>query len=131
MLKMLCIHRFYRVQASALFVQGSRLLKVNDIGAGQRSYNKLTGLNKPRVVDDRGRTWDFRAQGTGPEAFNRALDQKTGMSRAIARQILQQDTRLKTEARRTLHVERRKRRAFRLDEEILREIDDESGCMAG
>ena len=28
---------------------------------------------RPRVVDDRGRTWDFRAQGTGPEAFNSSL----------------------------------------------------------
>ena len=32
---------------------------------------------------------------TGPGVFNAALNQKTGMSRAIARQILQQDTRLK------------------------------------
>ena len=31
----------------------------------------------------------------GPEVFNAALNQKTGMSRAIARQILQQDTRIK------------------------------------
>ena len=79
---------------------GITTLKSNDIGAGPRLYNKLTGYNKPRVVDDRGRTWDFksRAQETGPgdiEAFNVALNQKTGMSRAIARQILQQDTRLK------------------------------------
>ena len=76
---------------------GIRTLRSNDIGAGPRRYNELTGLNKPRVVDDRGRTWDFRAQGTGPEAFNTVLNQKTGMSRAIARQILQQDTRLKLE----------------------------------
>ena len=57
------------------------------------------------------RTWDFtkksRLQETGPERYNRltglgeqgtfrgALDAKTGMSRAIARQLLQQDTRLK------------------------------------
>ena len=74
---------------------GITTLRSNDIGAGPRRYNELTGLNKPRVVDDRGRTWDFRAQGTGPEAFTQALNQKTGMSRAIARQILQQDTRLK------------------------------------
>ena len=32
---------------------------------------------------------------TGPGVFNKALNQKTGMFRAIARQILQQDTRLK------------------------------------
>ena len=55
---------------------------------------------KSPTVDDRGRTWDFksRLQEPGPgdiEALNRALNQKTGMSRAIARQILQQDTRLK------------------------------------
>ena len=76
---------------------GITTLRSNDIGAGPRRYNELTGLNKPRVVDDRGRTWDFksRAQETGPEVFNRVLNQKTGMSRAIARQILQQDTRLK------------------------------------
>ena len=63
------------------------------------------------------RTWDFskarnekflknlgddlqksRLQETGPgdiAAYTKALNQKTGMSRAIARQILQQDTRLK------------------------------------
>ena len=55
---------------------------------------------KSPTVDDRGRTWDFksRLQEPGPgdiEALNRALNQKTGMSRAIARQILQQDTRIK------------------------------------
>ena len=48
-----------------------------------------------KIPDARGRTWNLRAPGTGPEVFNRALNQKTGMSRAIARQILQQDTRLK------------------------------------
>jgi len=79
---------------------GITTLKSNDIGAGSRRYNELTGLNKPRVADDRGRTWDFksRLQEPGPgdiEVFNKALDAKTGMSRAIARQILQQDTRLK------------------------------------
>ena len=76
---------------------GIRTLRSNDIGAGPRRYNELTGLNKPRVVDDRGRTWDFKSRlpEPGPEAFNKALNQKTGMSRAIARQILQQDTRIK------------------------------------
>jgi len=48
-----------------------------------------------KIPDARGRTWNLGAQGTGPEVFNKALNQKTGMSRAIARQILQQDTRLK------------------------------------
>ena len=54
-----------------------------------------------RIPDARGRTWNLRAQETGPERYNRltglgnVLDAKTGMSRAIARQILQQDTRLK------------------------------------
>ena len=51
-----------------------------------------------RIPDARGRTWNLRAQETGPERYNRltgVLDQKTGMSRAIARQILQQDTRIK------------------------------------
>ena len=77
------------------------------------------------IVDDRGRSWDFKSKypegvqpgstmakaideanaikgsrlpepGPGEMAdFTKALDQKTGMSRAIARQILQQDTRLK------------------------------------
>ena len=60
----------------------------NTPGAGDRLYNKLTGLNKPRLVES-------RVPETGPEVFNAALNQKTGMSRAIARQILQQDTRLK------------------------------------
>ena len=57
-------------------------------GPGERLYNKRTGLNKPRLVES-------NVQETGPGAFNAALDQKTGMSRAIAREILQQDTRLK------------------------------------
>ena len=75
---------------------GIRTLRSNDIGAGPRRYNELTGLNKPRVVDDRGRTWDFKSRlpEPGPEAFNKALNQKTGMSRAIARELLLQDTRL-------------------------------------
>ena len=67
---------------------GITTLKGNDIGAGQRSYNKLTGLNKPRPVES-------RLPETGPGNITKALDAKTGMSRAIARQILQQDTRLK------------------------------------
>ena len=54
-----------------------------------------------KIPDARGRTWNLRAQETGPERYNRltglgnVLNAKTGMSRAIARQILQQDTRLK------------------------------------
>ena len=48
-----------------------------------------------KIPDARGRTWNLKVPETGPEAFNAALNQKTGMSRAIARQILQQDTRLK------------------------------------
>jgi len=68
-----------------------------------------------KIPDARGRKWNLKSRGiddikpgeqlytgkafsklpgTGPEAFNAALNQKTGMSRAIARQILQQDTRL-------------------------------------
>jgi hypothetical protein len=50
---------------------------------------------KEGYTDARGRTWDLGAQETGPEVFNKALNQKTGMSRAIARQLLLQDTRLK------------------------------------
>jgi hypothetical protein len=95
---------------------GITTLRSNDIGAGPRRYNKLTGLNKPRVVDDRGRTWDFKTPESGqydditkkmwgsrlPEpgpgdmaAFSKALDMQTGMSRAIARNLLLKDTRLK------------------------------------
>ena len=48
-----------------------------------------------KIPDARGRTWNFKTPGTGPEVYNAALNQKTGMSRAIARQILQQDTRIK------------------------------------
>ena len=48
-----------------------------------------------KIPDARGRTWNFKTPETGPGAFNAALNQKIGMSRAIARQILQQDTRLK------------------------------------
>ena len=47
-----------------------------------------------KIPDARGRTWTFKTPGTGPEAFNKALDAKTGMSRAISRQILLHDTRL-------------------------------------
>ena len=48
-----------------------------------------------KIPDARGRTWNLKVPETGPEVFNKVLNQKTGMSRAIARQILQQDTRLK------------------------------------
>ena len=47
-----------------------------------------------KIPDARGRTWNLGAQETGIGAFTKALNQKTGVSRAIARQILQQDTRL-------------------------------------
>ena len=57
-------------------------------------------LMKHGHTDARGRSWDFKSRLPEPgpgdiAAFNRALDQKTGMSRAISRQILLQDTRLK------------------------------------
>jgi hypothetical protein len=47
-----------------------------------------------KIPDARGRTWDLKAPGTGTEAFLGAMDHKTGMSRAISRQILLQDKRL-------------------------------------
>jgi len=56
--------------------------------AGERRYNELTGLNRPREVKS-------RLPEPGPEAFNAALNQKTGMSRAISRELLLQDTRIK------------------------------------
>ena len=71
------------------------------ISPGEALYNKRTGGIKSRnpIVDDRGRTWDCKNKlpEPGPEdlaAFSKALNQKTGMSRAIARQLLLQDTRL-------------------------------------
>ena len=48
-----------------------------------------------KIPDARGRQWNLRGQETGPEVFNRALNQKTGMSRAISRELLLQDTRIK------------------------------------
>jgi len=48
-----------------------------------------------KIPDARGRTWDLKAPGTGTGNLQSVLDQKTAMSRSIARQILQQDTRLK------------------------------------
>ena len=48
-----------------------------------------------KLPDLKGRRWNLKAPETGPEVFNAALNQKTGMSRAIARQILQQATRIK------------------------------------
>jgi hypothetical protein len=48
-----------------------------------------------KLPDARGRQWNLKAPETGPEVFNKALNQKTGMSRAISREILLQDTRLK------------------------------------
>ena len=53
---------------------------------GEDVYNRLTGLEKSRLPEP----------GPGDiEAFNRVLNQKTGMSRAISRELLLQDTRLK------------------------------------
>jgi hypothetical protein len=46
-----------------------------------------------KIPDARGRTWNLKAP--GPGNLQGVLDVKTGMSRAIARQLLQQDTRLK------------------------------------
>jgi len=48
-----------------------------------------------KIPDARGRQWNLKAPETGTAAFTKILDEKTGMARAIARQILQQDTRLK------------------------------------
>jgi hypothetical protein len=48
-----------------------------------------------KIPDARGRTWNLKVPEPGPGAYTAALNQKTGMSRAIARQILQQDTRIK------------------------------------
>ena len=107
---------------------GITTLRSNDIGAGPRRYNELTGLNRPRgvkgstsigpvkgrsysYIDEQGNTrimpskeWSDKAKSMLPEpgpgdmaAFTGALDQKTGMSRAIARNLLLKDTRLKIE----------------------------------
>ena len=54
-------------------------------------------LMKHGHTDARGRQWNLGTQETGPAAYTAALNQKTGMSRAIARQILQQDTRINLE----------------------------------
>jgi hypothetical protein len=51
-----------------------------------------------KIPDARGRQWNLRGQETGPgniEAFQGALNMQTGMSRAIARNLLLKDTRLK------------------------------------
>jgi hypothetical protein len=48
-----------------------------------------------KLPDARGRQWNLRGQETGPGVFNTALNQKTGMSRAISRELLLQDTRIK------------------------------------
>ena len=70
---------------------GITTLKGNDIGAGQRRYNELTGLNRPREVKSA-----LPEPGPGDiAAFTGALNIKTGMSRAIARNLLLKDTRLK------------------------------------
>ena len=53
-----------------------------------------------KIPDARGRTWDLKSRLPEPgpgdlAAFSKALNQKTGMSRAISREILLRDTRLK------------------------------------
>ena len=48
-----------------------------------------------KIPDARGRTWNLGAQEPGTAGVMAALDQKTGMSRAIARNLLLKDTRLK------------------------------------
>ena len=70
---------------------GITTLRSNDIGAGQRRYNQLTGLNRPREVKSA-----LPEPGAGDiAAFTGALNMQTGMSRAIARNLLLKDTRLK------------------------------------
>ena len=70
---------------------GITTLRSNDIGAGQRSYNKLTGINRPREVKSR-----LTEPGPGEvDQYMDVLNIKTGMSRAIARNLLLKDTRLK------------------------------------
>jgi hypothetical protein len=58
-----------------------------------KDFSEIDKLMKEGYLDKRGRQWDFKPP--GPGNLPGALDAKTGMSRAIARQILQQDTRLK------------------------------------
>ena len=61
--------------------------------AGDRLYNKLTGLNKPRLVEGQSK---LPEPGPGDvERYMGVLNVKTGMSRAIARNLLLKDTRLK------------------------------------
>jgi len=48
-----------------------------------------------KIPDARGRTWNFGTPKSGAGELKAILDTKTGMSRAIARQLLLQDTRLK------------------------------------
>jgi len=66
--------------------------------AGLRRFPKETHkfMGRPLKSKDFAEIDTMVAEGRlpGPGAFNVALNQKTGMSRAIARQILQQDTRL-------------------------------------
>ena len=59
------------------------------------SFDEMDKLIREGFKDERGRTWFGKLPETGPGNITKALDQKTGMSRAIARQILQQDTRIK------------------------------------
>ena len=74
--------------------------RVQEIVDDMAMIEDPAGIMQGKIPDARGRTWNLKSRlpESGPgdiEAFNKALNQKTGMSRAIARQILQQDTRLK------------------------------------
>ena len=62
------------------------------------SAKKIESRLSPEVIAERSKRTTSMLPEPGPgdiEAMNRALDAKTGMSRAIARQLLQQDPRLK------------------------------------
>ena len=62
------------------------------------SAKKIESRLSPEVIAERSKRTTSLLPEPGPgdiEAMNRALDAKTGMSRAIARQLLQQDPRLK------------------------------------
>ena len=73
---------------------GITTLRSNDIGAGQRSYNKLTGINRPREVKSR-----LPEPGPGEvDQYMGVLNIKTGMSRAIARNLLLKDTTTQTQS---------------------------------
>jgi len=81
-----------------------RLVKEGKLPGARGSTRGTTDLGQVRLeksLDDLGRKWGWKFNTksklpeTGPGAFNVALNQKTGMSRAISRELLLQDTRLK------------------------------------